>query len=98
MIIGYPIAYIISRESPKREYNDINVCYTYVDEFLLRTYAWLTILGRNGIINIFISKLGFEALNFLYNDNAVLLGMVYNFAIYGFAYIFSIVKNRNELN
>lgn len=65
--------------------------------FLLRTYAWLTILGRNGIINIFISKLGFEALNFLYNDNAVLLGMVYNFLPFMVLPIFSVLS-KIEMN
>ncbi len=47
--------------------------------FLLRTYAWLTLLGKNGFINYMLVKLGFEPLNLIYNDGAVLLGMVYNF-------------------
>ncbi len=58
--------------------------------FLLRTYAWLTLLGRNGLINYIVTKLGFQPLDLMYNDKAVLLGMIYNFfTIYGFTYIFS---------
>src|SRR5699024_4535886 len=47
--------------------------------FLLRTYAWTTLLGRNGIINSIIKALGFEPLKLIYTDSAILLGMVYNF-------------------
>lgn len=98
LIIGYPIAYIISRESPKKR-NTMILMFVIPMwmNFLLRTYAWLTILGRNGIINIFISKLGFEALNFLYNDNAVLLGMVYNFLPFMVLPIFSVLS-KIEMN
>ena len=47
--------------------------------FLLRTYAWLPILGKTGIINTLLRKIGVAPIQFLYNDGAVLLGMVYNF-------------------
>ena len=47
--------------------------------FLLRTYAWLPILGKNGFINNFLELIGIGRVNLLYNDFAVLLGMVYNF-------------------
>ena len=47
--------------------------------FLLRTYAWLPILGKNGLINSLLVTLGFARANLLYNDFAVLLGMIYNF-------------------
>ena len=47
--------------------------------FLLRTYAWMPILGKTGIVNNILSKVGIGPISFLYNDGAVLLGMVYNF-------------------
>ena len=47
--------------------------------FLLRTYAWLPILGKNGFINNILGYLGLGPFNFLYNDGAVILGMIYNF-------------------
>ena len=47
--------------------------------FLLRTYAWLPILGKNGLINSLLVTLGFARANLLNNDFAVLLGMIYNF-------------------
>ena len=47
--------------------------------FLLRTYAWMSIIGRNGILNSFLKFLGLPAVNILYTDTAVVLGMIYNF-------------------
>ena len=47
--------------------------------FLLRTYAWSAILGRNGFINTLLKFIGLSPVNILYTDTAVLLGMVYNF-------------------
>ncbi len=91
LIIGYPIAYIISKEKPKKR-NAMILMFVIPMwmNFLLRTYAWLTLLGRNGLINYIVTKLGFQPLDLMYNDKAVLLGMIYNFfTIYGFTYIFS---------
>ena len=46
---------------------------------LLRTYAWITLLGRNGLINKILAKFGFGPFQMMYTDFAVLTGMVYNF-------------------
>ena len=57
LIIGYPMAYIISREKPKKR--NIMVLMFVIPmwmNFLLRTYAWLTLLGKNGLINTFITN------------------------------------------
>jgi ABC-type spermidine/putrescine transport system permease subunit II len=47
--------------------------------FLLRTIAWMSLLEDSGLINTFLKWLGFEGVQLMYNSNAVLLGMVYNF-------------------
>ena len=47
--------------------------------FLLRTIAWMSLLEDNGLINTFLKWLGFNGVQLMYNSNAVLLGMVYNF-------------------
>lgn len=47
--------------------------------FLLRTYAWLAILGKNGLLNNLLGIIGLGHLDILYTNTAVLLGMVYNF-------------------
>lgn len=80
LIIGYPIAYIISQMKPSnRNFLIMLFILPMWMNFLLRTYAWLPILGKTGLINTLISKIGFQPIQFLYNDGAVLLGMIYNF-------------------
>lgn len=99
LFLGYPIAYIISKEKPRVRNNLILMFVIPMwMNFLLRTYAWLTLLGKNGIINIIITKLGFQPLDLLYNDKAVLLGMVYNFLPFMVLPIFSVLtKIDNKL-
>ncbi len=66
--------------------------------FLLRTYAWLTLLGRNGFINSILIKIGLSPIDIIFNDKAVLLGMVYNFLPFMILPIYSVlVKIDNSL-
>lgn len=78
--LGYPIAYIISKSSIK--YRNILLMLFVVPmwmNFLLRTYAWMSLLERNGLINKFLTMLNLPMLDIMYTDVAVVLGMVYNF-------------------
>lgn len=47
--------------------------------FLLRTYSWMSILGKNGIVDKLFSAIGIHIGGLLYTDAAVMLGMIYNF-------------------
>ena len=47
--------------------------------FLLRTIAWMSLLEDNGLINAFLEWIGVGKVQLMYNQGAVLLGMVYNF-------------------
>ena len=80
IIVGYPVAYYISRMSDKWR-NSLMLLFVVPMwmNFLLRTYAWLTLLGNNGLINKFLGLFGIAPLNLMYNINAIMLGMVYNF-------------------
>ncbi|NLN86365.1 MAG: ABC transporter permease [Syntrophomonadaceae bacterium] len=80
LLVGYPLALILSRITPR--FQKILVMLIILPmwmNFLLRTYAWIPILGRNGLINTLLGSFGVAPLNLLFNENAVLLGMVYNF-------------------
>lgn len=80
LLIGYPIAYIISQFNEKIRNNLIMVFIIPMwMNFLLRTYAWLTLLGRNGLINKASGLIGLGPFNLMYNMKAVAIGMVYNF-------------------
>lgn len=80
LIIGYPVAYIIAQmKLSRRNFLIMLFILPMWMNFLLRTYAWMPILGKTGIINNILGKIGIAPISFLYNDGAVLLGMVYNF-------------------
>lgn len=92
LVLGYPLAMIIAKEKPKKR--NVMILLLVIPmwmNFLLRTYAWLTLLGKNGFLNYIITKLGFAPLNLIYNDRAVLLGMVYNFLPFMVLPIYSVL-------
>lgn len=95
-LFGYPLAYIISRESEKRK--KVMLLLIVIPmwmNFLLRTYAWSTLLGKNGLINVILGKLGFGPYQLLYTDGAVLLGMVYNFLPFMVLPIYSVLTKMS---
>ncbi len=80
LIIGYPVAYIISKMKDKVRNNMILIFIIPMwMNFLLRTYAWLTLLGNKGLINKFIAHFGLGPWDLMYNSKAIMIGMVYNF-------------------
>ena len=97
LLLGYPMAMIIAREKPKKR--NMMILLLVIPmwmNFLLRTYAWLTLLGKNGFINFIVTKLGFAPLNLIYNDSAVLLGMVYNFLPFMVLPIYSVLTKMDK--
>lgn len=92
LALGYPLAYIMSRQPPHRQqlYMTLIMLPMWMN-FLLRTYAWMSILENKGFINQFLNHIGL--ISFLQNhfgytldyiplintSGAVVLGMVYNF-------------------
>ncbi|SCG83126.1 Spermidine/putrescine transport system permease protein potB [Proteiniborus sp. DW1] len=80
LVLGYPMAMILAgMEEKKRNFWVLLFIVPMWMNFLLRTYAWMTLLGKQGLINTFLEFLGLPTLNLLYNNGAVILGMVYNF-------------------
>lgn len=80
ILIAYPMAYIMSRKKGIAGSTLLLLCMLPMwMNFLLRTYAWMTILENNGIINRLIMLLGFEPIRMINTQGAVILGMVYNY-------------------
>lgn len=80
LFLGYPAAYIIANSSPAKRNTLLFICILPMwMNMLLRTYAWMTILGNNGIINNLLSSIGLPTVNLLYTKGATVMGMVYNF-------------------
>ena len=80
LLLGYPIAYFISRSSEKMQ-NLLVLVITIPMwiNMLVRTYAWIGLLSEGGLIQRLLSLIGLGGGELLYTEGAVLLGMVYNF-------------------
>ena len=80
LLIAYPLAFILSRKSPRSQGMLIMlVMLPMWINFLLRTYAWMTLLENEGLINKFLELLGFGTVQMINTQGAVVLGMVYNY-------------------
>lgn len=96
LLMGYPMAYIISRAAPKVQ----KVLITLIMipmwmNFLIRTYAWMTILQDTGIMNGFLAKLGIGPFHVIGTEAAVVIGMVYDYFPYMILPIYSIMAKMD---
>lgn len=82
IVIGLPTSYYISlrRERTRRLLLSL-IMFPLLTNAVVRGFAWISILGRNGIINQFFLSLGIidEPLKLLYTDFAIVIGSVYLF-------------------
>lgn len=79
VVTGYPIAYLISVVDKERKARLLFwVLLSFWTSFLVRAFAWIVLLGRNGVINKLLISLGIisSPASLLYNFGSVLVGMV----------------------
>ncbi len=97
LLVGYPVALIMAGNAFSRK-STIMLLFVVPMwmNFLLRTYAWLTLLERNGALNQFLRAVGLPTLNILYTDYAVVLGMVYNFLPFMILPIYSVLSKIDQ--
>ena len=82
LLLGFPMAYAIALTPyPWRNLLLLLVILPFWTSFLLRVYAWMVMLGKQGLINHLLMSLGLidEPLQMLYTDGAVYLGIVYTY-------------------
>ena len=92
LLIGYPLGYIISRGTGSRQRTLLMlVMLPMWMNFLLRTYAWMTLLEKNGLINRFFGFFGAGPFNMINTPGAVVLGMVYNYLPFMILPLYSIM-------
>ncbi len=104
LLIGYPVSYMMSREGERfQRLAMVLIMLPMWINFLLRTYAWMSILENNGLLNRFFSAIGlFDLINRLFGtelayfpmmntQGAVVLGMVYNYLPFMILPIYSVI-------
>jgi putrescine transport system permease protein len=82
LMLGYPLAYAISKASPRAQMLLVLlVTVPFWTSFLIRIYAWSALLNSNGLINQVLVGAGLidAPLPLLYNEGAVIMGIVYGY-------------------
>jgi len=96
LIIGYPLAYIMSRASDRSQ----KIMMTLIMipmwmNFLIRTYAWMTILQDTGILNNLLDAIGLGRVHIIGTESAVVIGMVYDYLPYMVLPIYSVMAKMD---
>ena len=80
LLAGYPVAYLLATSRPKtRDLLTLLVLMPFWTSFLVRTFAWMILLGRNGAINRLLMALGITdaPLALIFSFTGVMIGMVH---------------------
>ena len=92
LVLGYPIAYIMARAKEKTQKTMVTLIMIPMwMNFLIRTYAWMTILQDTGIINGILTTVGLNPIHVIGTETAVIIGMVYDYFPYMVLPIYSIL-------
>ena len=92
LLIGYPLAFIMSRMPGFQQRTMLMLIMLPMwMNFLLRTYAWMTILEKNGLLNKLFGLVGLGPFDMINTQGAVVLGMVYNYLPFMILPLYSIM-------
>lgn len=97
LVISYPLAYFISRRSESKQRTLVMLIMLPMwMNFLLRTYAWMTLLGNNGLINNLLEMVGIGPMKLINTSGAVVLGMVYNYLPFMILPLYSVMEKIDK--
>ena len=99
LALGYPVAFTISNLRPKLVgIFLIPVILPFWTSLLVRTYAWMVILQRKGMVNEFLQKIGLisKPITLLYNEFSVIVGMVHVLLPFMILPIYSNLQGRDR--
>ena len=83
LIVAFPVGYFLSRLDGNKQHIMLMLLMLPMwMNFLLRTYAWMTLLENNGLINRLLGVFGIGPFHMINTSGAVVLGMVYNYLPY----------------
>lgn len=95
LALGYPLAYLLATLRPRvAQLLMIVVILPFFTSIIVRTYAWMVLLGRNGVVNQYLTWLGLTdaPLPLLYNKGGVLIGMTYVLLPYMVLTVYSVMR------
>ncbi len=99
-LMGYPVAYFMAYMKNRKLSNLLMICVMlpFFTSILVRSYAWMVILQTKGIINSFLISMGIidRPMSLLYNEMAVLIGMVHIMLPFMILPIYTVLKNLDR--
>ena len=96
LLFGYPFAYLISKASARTQ--SILITLIMIPmwmNFLIRTYAWMTILQDTGVLNGLLGAIGLGRIHIIGTESAVVIGMVYDYFPYMILPIYSVMAKMD---
>jgi len=97
LLLGYPTAYFLaSKDFSKHQTLFVLILLPMWMNFLLRTYAMMSLMEDNGIINTFLKAIGLQPVKMIGTEGAVLVGMVYNYLPFMVLPIHTVLKKMDR--
>jgi spermidine/putrescine transport system permease protein len=97
LLVGYPTAYFLSsREFSSKQVLVVLIMVPMWMNFLLRTYAMMSLLETNGVINSMLEMLHLPKMQLIGTKGAVILGMVYNYLPFMILPIYTVLKKLDD--
>ena len=97
LLIGYPLAYFMSRTSPRtRKVLMVLIMLPMWCNLLIRTYALMALLDNGGLLNSLLEKIGMKRLSIVGTNFGVILGMIYDFLPYMVLPIFTVMTKLDK--
>lgn len=96
LLAGYPVAYLLANSSTRtRDTLTLLVLMPFWTSFLVRTFAWMILLGRNGAVNRLLIALGITdaPVSLIYNFTGVMIGMVHAMMPLGIMAMLSVMQS-----
>ena len=97
LVIAYPFAYVMSRKGPSAQ--RIMMMLVMLPQWmnlLIRTYSWMNILEKNGLINSLLGMVGIDGLKMIGTPGAVIFGMIYNYIPYMIIPIYNVMSKIDK--
>ena len=97
LLIGYPAAWFMaSKDLSRNQSLSVLILVPMWMNFLLRTYAMMTLFENNGVLNMIFEWLGLPKQRMIGTEGAVLAGMVYNYLPFMILPIYTVLKKLDQ--
>ena len=97
LLMGYPMAYIMAKASGRAQKTMVTLIMIPMwMNFLIRTYAWMTILQDTGIFNGLLDMIGLGPVHIIGTEAAVVIGMVYDYLPHMVIPIYSVMAKMDN--